>query len=231
MSSTVGEGLGVSTLLYLFAAGLVPKGSRFVAGIPTAEVPCSQEKVRQDAFAQLLWASAFWSLHDQGLIRLRLEREPDTTTTGTAQAAPGPRVDLPGLEGAIVRALHGPPVAEKRARFVVFSWFTGPVKDPYGATIDAVAQAAAGAGYLEAVIRGGRVKRVRPNCDLIATLRPAFDEAAGRWAEFGRAEPDLDRALLEGIAVGLTERSVKKPPQKFDFLDWYQSHGDQLHGD
>ena len=231
MSSPVPESPGVSTLLYLFAPGVVPKASRFVAGIPAAEVPCSEERVRQDAFAQLLWGSAFWSLHDQGLVELRLEEGSEAGSTRTVQVAPGPRVELSGLEGAIVRGLHGPPVAEKRARFLVFSWFAGgPVKDPHRVTIDAVAQVAAQHGYLEAVVRGDRVKRVRPNCDLIATLRPAFDQLAGRWAQFQAAEPELNRSLLEGVAAGLAERTIKKTPQKSDFLDWYQSHGDLLHG-
>ena len=200
----------VSTLLYLFADRIVPRDTAWTTGV---EVPCAGVKVQRRPLAALMFAAAFFSLRQQGLVELSL---------GTRRAlfVPNQAVNVTGVAGAERPALEGAVLAhltattEDHVYEIIRRWFRTSAADPWHSVIEQGVQEAAALEYLVSVDahRGrvgawllGETKRTGA-CDRIAALAGDYEEFAAHWQRFCRSERELCRPLMSECERAIRSR-------------------------
>lgn len=215
MESTVRES-SPSLLLYLFADRFVPEKKFRSVGV---EIPCRNVQVKLEELAAGLFAVAFWSLREQGIIGLEAFRARrmlvvPTTRVRVSGLGSAPR---PGLEGEILKAL-----GEKKEDHVyalVRRWFGTNSRSPHWDVVRVVIKEAMDLGYMsqkeEETGRGAvtgfflgktRVK-LDPSCEKISSLEGHLEEFASRWENFQSSETELYGALLEQARKAINSRT------------------------
>ncbi|HVE75891.1 MAG TPA: hypothetical protein VND22_03880 [Actinomycetota bacterium] len=187
-----------STMLYLFADRFIPPDKALTVGI---EVPCKNIKVQRKPLTAEMFAVAFHSLREAGVITMELTTKKvlfvKTTRVGVTLVKQESR---PGLEGAIVANAGG----EDHVKGIIRAWYGQDVDDPWSMVIKEGVDEAIGAGLMGHVdAERGAVgsllmgkTRVEPKCEQIATLQPEFDLWAGRWDLFKGNEAQLYKELV-----------------------------------
>ncbi|MGH2736894.1 MAG: hypothetical protein ACRDKZ_15040 [Actinomycetota bacterium] len=175
-------------LVYLHADRFVARSSRLIDGTP---VPCSDQAVHTQPLATLLFASAFWSLRELGLLDMEVVERRNVLGMfphAEIKVAPRGRDERPGLEGSILDNLEG----EEALRDVVCRWSGSHSTDPWHDTVhEAVSEAVAG-GYLTEVkedcgalarfLWGG--SHLEPDCRRIGGLGTTVERFADSWRRF-----------------------------------------------
>jgi hypothetical protein len=189
-------------LLLLLAADKVAPPSRPMQA--STDVPCKDVKVQTKVLAQVLLASAFLGLRENGLVSLetyekkklfRMHTEVRVKATGEGHAV--------GFESSILGHVTGNPDKDS-AVFVLVRWFGQEFPSPSAVVVANVRAAGKGLGLFQTVsTERGRIagkllgkERTEPVCAAIAAVAPQSDDAARRWLSFVSAEAERAEALL-----------------------------------
>lgn len=171
--------LSPTSLIYLFADRLVPSSGFLGQGSPS---PCGGVRVKTAALADLLVASAFWSLRTQGVIDLSLAVHRRLTFSSTHV-----EIDLlnlaprPGLEGILVRNMSAAgrdEVGHVICRALPYS------ENPWREVVE-------------------EVDLPDIDCNDLADFERGFETVSSSWTEFRLHEPDLYEGLTHRCAKAL----------------------------
>jgi hypothetical protein len=204
----------VPLIVYLHADRLIPKRPHLGNG---THIPCSDHVVETQALATLLFASAFWSLRQAGLLAIEIVddangRSPHTEVMLTSVG----RYERPGLEGAVMADLEGPETLSE----VVFRWSAQHSTDPWHDGVAEVVAEATAAGYLREVPSGGGLlarwlpgrSSLEPDCERIRDLGGRYESFAREWGGFEVEESALHGALVEQCRKALIASSERWYP-------------------
>lgn len=202
-------------LLYFFSDKLVPPAKLLTGKHAAAgKVPCRDVKVNVQQRAILLFAAAFWSLEEQGLIRLEVihKKSLGLFSSTRVQVTQVQQAQRPGLEGAILRSLGRR--GEDTASDVIVRWFGKDVPNPYTDVIYASLKDAIVYGYIKAgnsqpgqageSLMG--LHQFQPNCAQIASLETSVEEVVNRFKDFQASRPELYEALMKQCKSGIETR-------------------------
>ncbi len=179
-----------SGLVYLFAHELVPPATGR-ATRSSVKLPCGEDsRVPQQPLANLLFATAFRSLREQGYIILELDTRMWLCVRVTGQEQPQQQ----GLEGLIMANL--PKAGGRDASSVISSCWRDASSDPWNDVVQAAAQAVSG---------------MSQDCAKLAALAGVFGDVAQRWQHFQTTEPVLYKALLDACVRGVVARTQDEP--------------------
>lgn len=186
----------VPLIVYLHADRLIPKHSHLSDG---THVPCSGHVVETEALATLLFATAFWSLRQAGLLAL------DVAEIGNGHREVrlkqlGERA-RPGLEGAILSNLGGDDLLSE----VVLRWSASHSTDPWHDGVNEVVAEAVVAGYMRKMPPSGGVlarlfsggTALEPDCARIGSLKDRYESFTLAWERFRLEESAVHEALRE----------------------------------
>jgi hypothetical protein len=176
MDATVPR-LASSSLLFVFADRYVPaphigEGTR---------LPCSGVRVQTDKVTTLLVAFAFWTLREEGSIRLSLMNK-KKWIFGRIHVHVDElgRATRPGIEGVLTDRIARP---HHDLADIVCSAF-GENEDPY-----------------HDVLSAARTPDI--TCDEIEPLEERFQDLSMAWDHFRRGEPDLHGRLMHECTRGI----------------------------
>lgn len=201
--------------MYLFANELVPPvRGRFGGGV---KVPCREIEVCKQSLAALLFATALWSLREQGHIRLASAEERSwipTRKRRRIRVITLVRAPSSGLEGRIMTyvSLQRTDDLFSIIGCVVAEESRDPWKDVVAAAAD-------------------EVSGVSQDCAKRATLEGALHDFAHRWQRFQTSEPVLYKALLDECGKGITARKQGRPVGKGAGKGTYGGFEDDSDGD
>jgi hypothetical protein len=221
--------VSASSLLYLFADRvldpLTDKWRRLALGIP---VPSGDAQVDMFALAQLLLASAFWSLRVRGLVDLELvAASPDSRDSvwRRLRRLRGRRTDeimlhvvgeapLAGLEEAVMTRLRVGDTISVSAQ--IGRWLGMPCTDAVFRVIEAVSAEGASRGLREPAEGSNSTHARWLDCtaetcceaagERVAALEPDFFETVAQWNVFAAGEPELCCGLLHTCFDAVRER-------------------------
>jgi hypothetical protein len=197
----------VPLIVYLFADRLIPWRSGLSPG---THIPCCEHDVETSALATSLFATAFWSLWQHGLIEMEIVEHPHAKWSShrvELRVRPLERRARPGLEGEVMGGLR----FEEDIGDVVGRWSSMRSTDPWHDAIREVAAEALAGGYLRQIeSKGGVLARwllrgaeLEPDRRRIASLEGQFDRFNNDWSRF-RVEGDaLHDRLIEGCRRSL----------------------------
>lgn len=206
-------------LLYLFSDKLVPPANLLTGSVSAAgKVPCRDVKVNVQQRAILLFAAAFWSLEEQGLVRLEVVHKKSfgLFPSTRVQVTQVQQAQRPGLEGAILRSLSWR--GEDSASGVIVRWFDQDVSSPYTDVIDASLNDVIAYGYITAgSSQPGQpserlmgLHQLQPNCAQIASLETMAEEVVAGFKDFQARRPELYEALVKQCKSGIETRRESK---------------------
>lgn len=200
--------LGQTALFYPFAHRFAPKAKHGCG------IPCHEGQYELDAVTSTLLACAFWSVQDDGLIRIeRYEQSRKGIRKGRAALRAilirdEPRV---GVEAGVLQAIskHAKPddsVADVVAKSK--SKDKPPLHPPAGVSRELLIER----GFGERIGRTFITRKLVWNCERIATLEPEFERAWARWERFGEHEPQLRADLIAECRGGMVMRGGVDAP-------------------
>jgi hypothetical protein len=189
----------VPLVAYLFATRLLPERHRTPHG---THIPCTHEWVPTQPLAVLLFASAFWSLRNRGLIAMEVDGNSSNGLIAHHQDVSVRRLaseSRPGLEGAVMDHLED----EGTLCDVVCRWSGDGSTDPWHDTVHEEVAEALEWGYLREVPNNGgviarflwRESELEPNCGRIRSLEAEFGHFSTEWSRFRDREAPLHDRL------------------------------------
>lgn len=228
MAESIGLDPTSSTLLYLFADRLIPEKKFRTIGV---EVPCKNVQVQLEELSGSLFAAAFWSLREQGVVGLeafRARRMLVIPTTRVRVSRLG-QAERPGLEGEILKTLD-----DKRDDHVydlIRRWFGSDSSSPGWDVLQVAVQEAVDLGYIDRVevdkgrgavtgfFLGKSEIKLEPHCEKISTLEERFNDFASRWQTFQTSEAALYGTLMDQCKKAINSRTESDNDYDSDFSD------------
>lgn len=174
-----------SELVYLFADRLVPA----VTGRATQ----GGVKVPEQPLANVLFATAFWSLREQGHLYMELDKRSRVRVRVTEREQSQRRA----LEGLIMANM--PTKGGMDASSVIYSCWREDSINPWNDVLQVAAEDVSG---------------MSRDCGKLAALAGAFDDFVRRWQRFQTSEPVLYQALLDECGGGIVARRQGEPTGK-----------------
>jgi hypothetical protein len=216
----------ISGLVYIYADRFMQAVERHAQNVALGAtgIPCSSRPGRggelnlyvdSRQLASHLLAASFWSLREQNLVDLTLEKSGwgifSISSVGVHRKEQLPR---PGLEGELLKALET--WNGCKADMIITCWLGSRRQAADIQVLEMVQHELASLGYGEThEIKRGTIStfltrfsarpdlEFRPYCDKIARLRDESESDIGRWEMFRRAERDLSTALLDECETGV----------------------------